>query len=108
MTTLLNSLPALRGTTAVSLSGALGTPGDVLSTITIGAETMTVVSGIGTPDFIVNRGTPAAHAVGATVTYAAGTPLTGANVAVNVDPGSGTFAADLVTALIDAGLMEAS
>lgn len=77
MTTLLNQLPAQEGTFAVSLSAALGTPGDVLATIAIGAETMTVVSGIGSPNFLVDRGSAAvAHIPGATVTYAHITPVT--------------------------------
>ena len=73
MTTLLNNLPALQGSFSVSLSDPLGTPGDELSTITIDAETMTVISGIGSVNFTVDRGEEAiAHTVGATVTYAAG------------------------------------
>jgi len=77
MTTLGNQLPALEGTMGVSLSAALGTPGDVLATITIDAEAMTVISGIGTQNFVVDRGVSAiAHVVGATVTYAHVTPVT--------------------------------
>lgn len=73
MTTLLNNLPALQGTFSVSLSDAVGTPGDELATLTIDGETMTVVAGVGSVNLTVDRGTDAtAHAVGATATYAAG------------------------------------
>lgn len=82
MTTLLNQLNALPGTCGVSLDGPTGTPGDVLSTITIDGEVMTVVMGIGGADFIVDRGAdPAVHVVGATVSYTAGTPFGSASLA---------------------------
>ena len=77
MATLLVNLPANADTTTVSLSAALGTPGVVGSTITIDSETMVVIAGLGTREFLVNRGgTPAVHANGAAVTYTAGS-LTG-------------------------------
>jgi hypothetical protein len=77
MATLLTNLPANADTTSVSLSAALGTPGAVGSTITIDSETMMVISGLGTREFTVDRGSaPAVHAYGAAVTYTAG-PFTG-------------------------------
>ena len=73
MTKLLINIPADAGT-EVALDAALGTPG-VSSTVLIGSERMAVSSGLGTPILQVERGaqstTPAAHAVGATVTWAA-------------------------------------
>ena len=73
MATLLVNLPANADTTTISLSAALGTAGDEASTVTIDAEVMNVISGIGTRELTVDRGaTPVAHAYGAAVTYTAG------------------------------------
>ena len=80
MATLLTNLSANADTTTVSLSAALGTPGTIGSTITVDSETMAVISGLGTREFVVNRGaTPAVHAYGTAVTYTAGSLAVGAS-----------------------------
>jgi hypothetical protein len=81
MTKLLAHIPALADTTTISLDGALGTIGDVGGTVTIGAETLTVISGHGTPVLVVDRGAPPiAHVPGDSVTYTA--PTSGGSISV--------------------------
>ena len=95
MATLLVNLPANADTIGVSLSAALGTAGDEAATITVGAETMNVISGIGTRELVVDRGaTPAVHANGTSVTYLAGS-VTGSPVSTTVT-GPDNFGASAV------------
>jgi len=99
MTTLLINIPADAGT-EVALDGALGTPG-VPSIVTIGSEAMHVTDGLGTPILQVERGangtTPAVHAAGVAVTWAA-TPAsaTAPLTFTTLVPGGGT-AGDVMT-----------
>ena len=79
MVKLLNNLNALSQPTLVSLDGVLGTVSDGSNgTLTIGSEALKVIDGAGTVNIRANRGTsPATHAVGTTVTYAAPVGVTG-------------------------------
>jgi len=81
MTKLVAHLPVGTDTTTADLDGPIGTIGDIGGTVAIDSETLTVVAGHGSRLLVVDRGSsPAAHAVGASVSYSSPTGSGGVSV----------------------------
>jgi hypothetical protein len=113
MATYTFTFPAAAAGCAVTVRDSAGSTVD---TGTVGAAS--AVQGSATYSATLDPGTYVGEATNAGIHFSSRAPgvfdveaavlaLPALAVAANVDPASGTFAADLVTALIDAGLMAA-